>query len=81
MGKPSLWVAIGSSSKAFSDLVYCYLTGINRIITTGWPIFEVVFVVDYSADRQLPVLPGWFTHPLESSHDFCPCSSTQSEIQ
>jgi hypothetical protein len=48
-GQARLWVAIGFFVKAFSDLVYCYLTGINRYYHYGLADFRSVFVVDYSS--------------------------------
>jgi hypothetical protein len=47
-GQARLWVAIGFFVKTLSDLVYCYLTGINRYYHYGLVDFRSVFVVDYS---------------------------------
>jgi hypothetical protein len=80
-GQARLWVAIGFFVKAFSDLVYCYLTGINRYYHYGLADFRSVFVVDYSATvSYLFFLVGllilWKV-PMIFAH----ASSTQSEIQ
>jgi hypothetical protein len=46
-GQARLWVAIGFFFKTLSDLVYCYLTGINRYYHYGLVDFSSVFLVDY----------------------------------
>jgi hypothetical protein len=46
-GQARLWVAIGFFFKALSDLIYCYLRGINRYYHYGLVDFPSVFLVDY----------------------------------
>jgi hypothetical protein len=46
-GQARLWVAIGFFFKTFSDLVYCYLRGINRYYHYGLVDFPSVFLRDY----------------------------------
>jgi hypothetical protein len=45
-GQARLWVAIGFFAMTVSDLVYCYLVGIDRYYPNGEAAFMSVFVVD-----------------------------------
>jgi hypothetical protein len=47
-GQARLWVAVGFFFKTLSDLIYCYLRGINRYYHYGLVDFPSVFLVDYS---------------------------------
>jgi hypothetical protein len=47
-GQARLWVAIGFFAMTVSDLVYCYLVGIDHYYPNGEAAFMSVFVVDYT---------------------------------